>query len=578
MSYSSLYVERGVEYARSVLSGEILACLYVRLACQRFLDDLERDDLIFVEDPVHNFGILYEALQHFKGRTGNLSLLPWMAFVACNLFGLKRRETGLRKYKWSYLEVARKNAKSTFAAVVGVYMLTLDDEPGAEVYCAATTKEQAMEVFSIAHTMLEKDPDVAEQLGITMMKESIFVPTENAKFRPVTGDPPDGANPHCGIIDEYHEHSSNDAYKTLETGMGARKQALMFVITTAGKSIGGPCHKRRGEIIRILEKVTDDEVSDKTFGMVYTVEEHGDDSEEWTKREALILANPSLDESVMEDWLRDQQIAAQRETKDQPDFKTKHCNVWVGSDSPYLNMHYWRKCRVDDLTFDECVEANLCCVVATDLASKIDFCAAVTCFFEDDDKVGDENEVPMRYYYLFPEFWLPEERMRSVELYRGWEPFVNVTPGNVLDVRAVRDRLLEIDEKTTVLEFVFDNYMALGLEQEISDYTAGEIVDFRQDLAMFTPAMAEFESAVNGQRLMYAPNPVFDWMAENTTSRYHYDQKRRRPVKPDEDEGKKIDGIVAALMCVGRAMPQEDGLDDLSKWHGNKFKLPVMPA
>lgn len=207
------------QYAQDVVAGRIPACRQAIQACKRHLRDLERTKtdwpFRFDESKAERACKFIELLKHTKGKWARANRLDtdanrirlelWQCFVVCSLFGWVSKATGKRRFRRASIYVPRKNGKSIFASAVGLYMLTLDDEPGAEVYSGATTQKQAWEVFKPARQMAVKAPDFVEAVGMTVNAASLVL-EDGSKFEPVIGAPGDGASPHCAIVDEYHEH------------------------------------------------------------------------------------------------------------------------------------------------------------------------------------------------------------------------------------------------------------------------------------------------------------------------------------------------------------------------------------
>lgn len=164
------------------------------------------------------------------------------------------------------LLVPRKNGKSALAAAIGLYMLVADGEHGAEVYSGATSEKQAWEVFRPAKLMAQRSPALLSHFGLTVNAKNLHVLGNGSRFEPIIGTPGDGASPSCAIVDEYHEHPTDVLYSTMETGMGAREQPLMLVITTAGDNIAGPCYSMQQEAQAMLEGTRPD---DEMFALIY---------------------------------------------------------------------------------------------------------------------------------------------------------------------------------------------------------------------------------------------------------------------------------------------------------------------
>ena len=532
-------------YANDVRDGTIPACRYINLAVERFFKDMEREDLFFDYDKAEKFCNFCGHLPHVKGRWAQdnqkFELEAWQKFKFINLFGLYRISTGKRKYQEVLNLIPRKNGKSIDASAVALFMLTSDGEFGSEVYCGARSEKQANEVFTPAKQMLKRNSSLAKFLDLSVQKQSIFRESDNSFFQRVIGDPPDGTSPHCGIVDEYHEHKKDSVYKTFQTGMGARDNPLLYVITTAGDNINGPCHEKVQECIQILEGVLTDDHADSTLVLIYTID---DDAPEdfWKTENALRMANPNYDVSLSGDWLKKQQLQAIRSAKDQGFFKTKHLNIWVNQTEPFVNFEDWKKCGDDDLKIEDYLMHP--CVMGVDLSSRIDFTASCKCFYEDD---ADGK----RHYYLFPEFWLPEEASRE---YPAWRDYINFTEGNEIDTAAVKKNIKSDLDNYMIDEITFDPWKSAGFEQELADHGA-EITKFPQTIGQYTMPMNEFEAAIISGRLHHNNNPVMNWMLTNL----HAKRDTNGNCKPrKEDQKKKIDGMVAAIMALGRCMQTEE--------------------
>lgn len=280
------YVRIATDYCKGVVSGKIVAGELIRLACQRQLDDLERaktDKLWgyrFDKAAANRVCRFVERLPHIKGELAKrrelIRLEPWQCWILTTVFGWVRIKDGTRRFRRTYKEIARKNAKSTLSSGVGLYMEAADGEEGAEVYALATTRQQAGIVWRDAAAMVRKSPGLARRFGIEAGALAIAIASSSATFQPLPGDPGDGTNPHCAIVDEYHEHKSPTAYDAMYSGMGARAQPLMWVITTAGYNRAGPCYQLRVYATKVLKGTVSD---DSLFAAIYTL----DDADDWTE-------------------------------------------------------------------------------------------------------------------------------------------------------------------------------------------------------------------------------------------------------------------------------------------------------
>lgn len=254
------------------MAGKVLACKWVKLACRRQLKDLARQGkkafpYRFEPEKAERICRFIELLPHTKGKWAAkrelLRLSPWQKFILTTLFGWIRTKDGLRRFREAYIEVPRKNGKSIKAAGVGLYCLSADDEHGAEVYSGATSEKQAWEIFRPARLMAKRTPDLCERFGIEVNASTLAIPENGSRFEPLIGSPGDGASPSCVLIDEYHEHDSDELYDAMVTGMGAREQPITFIITTAGSNMAGPCYIKRGQVVNVLscQKGFEDEES-----------------------------------------------------------------------------------------------------------------------------------------------------------------------------------------------------------------------------------------------------------------------------------------------------------------------------
>ncbi len=356
------------QYARDVVRGKIVACQFVIQACQRHLDDLMAEKsksfrYRFDKDLAERAAKFIQLLPHTKGEWAfkrmPITLEPWQLFVVCCAFGWVNKGSRLRRFREVYTEIPRKNGKSAISAGVALYCFACDNEFGAEVYSGATTEKQAWEVFRPARLMCKRTPMLTEAFGIEVNASNMNRPEDGARFEPLIGNPGDGSSPHCAVVDEYHEHATDALYTTMLTGMGARRQPLMWAITTAGYNIEGPCYDKRREVIEMLNgSVPNDEL----FGIIYTVDE-GDD---WTDPQVLEKANPNIGVSVYREFLLSQQQRAKNHARLANVFKTKHLNIWVSARSAYFNLVSWQSCEDKSLTLEQ-FEGQPC-ILAFDLA------------------------------------------------------------------------------------------------------------------------------------------------------------------------------------------------------------------
>lgn len=560
----STYFDRALSYAQRVAEGRETAGLLERLACERFLRDLERQadaDWPYRLDVAKGSRAcrFIELLPHIKGEWAKpvlvdgrlvaqrIRLEDWQIFTDLQLFGWVHKVTGLRRFRRSYEEVARKNAKSTRAAGRLLYLLAADGEPGAHCYSAATTGEQAREVFDVARNMALREPEFLQRFGVTVGKHDITLPDVASSCKPLNaeGSTLDGLNIHGCVVDEVHAHKTRAVWDVLDSATGARSQPLICAITTAGSDRSGICYELRDHTIKVLKRVVED---DTWFGVIYTL----DDGDLWHDPAVWRKANPNLGVSVK---LDDMEAAARRAMSTpsaQANFLTKRLNVWVSSDSAWMDMQAWDRCADRTLTVDRV--AHLPCYAGLDLASKVDIAAKVLVFF---DQAEDR-------YYLIPTFWLPEravEQGRNSQ-YDGWRRsgHLQVTDGEVTDFDLIEDALRD-DARTLgdLREVPYDPWQATQLASHMLDEGL-PMVELRQTVQNMSEAMKSLEALVLQGKLVHDGNPVMTWMISNVVC--HRDAKDNIYPRKERDEN-KIDGPVAAIMALNRALANrtEESID-----------------
>lgn len=540
------YVALANQYTEDVLSGRVPACHWVKRACQRQRDDLARDwEYEFDPDKAEHICAFIELLPHIKGKWARerrrISLEPWQAFILTTVFGWVHKETGLRRFTEVYQEVARKNAKSTISAGVALYMFAADGEQGAEVYTAATTRDQAKIVFGDARLMAEREADMRSALGVDVQAHRLVVLDSASKLEPLSaeGSTLDGLNVHCAIIDELHAHKRRDVYDVIDTARGSREQSLLFCITTAGTDRSGICYERRNHACQVLDGAVVDE---RLFGIIYTLDE-GDnplDPAVWVK------ANPNFGVSVLPDDMQSAARKAEAVPSAMSNFLTKRLNVWVNADSPWMDMQAWDRCAEPGLTLEKV--KHLPCWIGLDLASKVDVAAVVRLFRDDAADL----------YYLVPTFYLPERALEvsANSQYDGWRRsgWLTVTDGEVTDYDAIEAQIERDMAELNILEVPYDPWQATQLASHLIGKGA-PMVEFRQSTGNFSEGMKTLEALVLTGKIRHDGNPMMTWMVSNTVYRPdEYENVRPRKERPEN----KIDGTVAAIMALSRAIvPQE---------------------
>lgn len=540
------YADRCHEYARQVSEGEIPACKWVRLAAERHLNDLKRKGWKYVFDPkkADRPCRFIEKLPHTKGmwasKRETIQLEDWQIFLVCCLFGWISRETGLRRFRKVLWLIPRKNGKSILAAAIGLYMLALDDEFGAEVYSGATSEQQAWEVFRPAKQIAERTPKLRERFGIEVNAKSLVVPNTGSRFAPVIGKPGDGSSPSCSIHDEYHEHQTDEQVDTMETGMGARQQPIQLIVTTAGSDMAGPCYSAVVNGRRMLDGVHDQE---ELFFVEYGI----DDSDDWATEEALKKANPNYGVSVFPELLLSRLEEAKNNARKQGTFQTKHLNQWVGARSAFFNVRKWGELENPELKIEDM--AGRPCFVGLDLASKVDIASLVHLFPPQED--GDK-------WRIFHTGYLPEETVWQTENehYHGWarDGWLLTTEGDVTDYERIRDDILSDSSIYQIEDVAYDPHQATMLVNELMSHGV-PVVEYRPTVLNFSEPMKSLDALIRSGEIEHNGDPVLTWMIANTVAKE--DAKDNVYPRKEQPEN-KIDGVVAAIMALGRAQAKQD--------------------
>ncbi|HEV7285196.1 MAG TPA: terminase large subunit, partial [Kaistia sp.] len=462
------YVGVALAYARAAVADTKgrKFCRWVRLAAKRHLDDLRRAKKDrawgYRFDPWHGNDVcdFIEKLPHVEGQwdTATIELEPAQVFWLVVVFGWRRIADGRRRFTNVYIEVARKNAKSTLTAGVVLYCFTCENEPAPYVFIGATTGAQAQKVFHPARMMAKKTPALCEAFGLQVWAKSItepgggYVQTINSK-----ASTQDGHNPHVAVLDELHAHKDRALHDVMRSAMGARKAPLLWKITTAGYSTNGVCFEQRRLVTKILEG---SRVADHYFGIIYTLDtaaDHGDgrpdddpfDEATWIK------ANPLLGVSVQLDELRG--FAAEARGSSEGEFKTKRLNVWLNAASAWLNMAKWLACADPALTWEDF--DGLDCFAGADLADCDDITALVLAAFDASGRL-----------LVKPVFYLPEAVLENATHgegedevpYRTWakEGHIRLTPGDWVDHNEIERQLEAWIERYSLRSIVGDQFAA----------------------------------------------------------------------------------------------------------------------
>ncbi|WP_139975833.1 terminase TerL endonuclease subunit [Ochrobactrum sp. CGA5] len=544
------YSQKAHQYARGVVSGAIPACKYVYQACARQLNDLDNPPAGYHFDAVRADRVcrFVELCPHIKGPAasrGDLMILePWQVFVLSTAFGWVDAD-GNRRFRRVYVEVPRGNGKSSFSSPVGLYMLALDGEAGAEVYSAATTRDQARIVFRDAQAMARKMPGYRNRFSVDVTAQAIVQLKSSSAFKALSaeGHTLDGLNIHLAIVDELHAHKNRDVYDVLETGLGKRPQSMLWMITTAGSNKHGICYEVRKFVLDVLAGHVSGEAAEAVFGIIYTIDEGDDPFSEETLRKANPNWGVSVDPKiVMQTAGKARQVATAR-----ANYLTKHLNVWVDANSALFDTEWWRKC--EDRSLDEADFTEDECVIGLDLASKIDIAARVNTYRR---LINGKA-----HYYIFPRFYLPRVAIDEDRhpMYRGWEMQgdITATAGETIDFGVIEDDIRAEAPGLNLQAVATDPWQAQQMIQNLKrDGMPAE--EYRQTVATMSEATKTLDALMREGRIHHTGNAVMNWMIGNVVG--HYDAKENVYPRKEMPQN-KIDGAVALIMSLGWFIQQE---------------------
>jgi phage terminase large subunit-like protein len=555
------HVDAANEYAAAVIAKKIPACKWIRLACKRHVADLKkakrksfpyRFDPAKAEKPCRFIELLPHTKGVWAGKQEKIKLEPWQCFKTVAIFGWVRKHDNLRRFRKVIILEPRKNAKSTWAAGVGLFMLCADDEHGAEVYSGATSEKQAWEVFRPARLMAQKTPALLSHYGLTVNASNLHILGNGSRFEPLIGKPGDGASPSCSIVDEYHEHDTDDLVDTMETGMGAREQPMSIIITTAGDNLAGPCYAALQDAQRMLDGVNENE---ELFALIYTV----DDKTDWTSELALRMANPNYDVSVRGDFLRSQQKEAINNARKVGTFKTKHLNLWVQARAAYFNIQRWNESARPKLKIEDF--ANQPCRVGLDLAAKVDIAAMEIVFRLADCNCPIARElIAEGYEYArFGKYFLPEATIEQGENehYRGWRNggWITQNDGEMIDYIEIKESILDIRDNFQLEEVAYDPHQAMMMVSELMEEGI-PVIEVRPLVLNFSEPMKQMDGLIRSRKIAHNGDPVYTWMLSNVVAK----PDAKDNVYPRKDRAEnKIDGPVAHIMVQARFMTSEGG-------------------
>lgn len=559
-----------IQYSKDCIADTRHVCQKHRWACERFLNDLKKSGTkefpyIFDEEKALRFFEWAALHKHTKGVLAGepIEFTPIQRFIFGNVYGWIQQDTGLRRFRKAYWQVARKNAKSQSLAIVGDYEMMALGEPMSEVYIGATKSMQAKIIYNEVVAMLKRCPLLKgkwhESYGVIRHPKSDSILRALSKDDGKTGD---GLNPQCGLIDEYHAHPTDEILEVINTGMVARRQPLLFIITTAGTNFGGPCYRVEYPLVeKILDPSLDFDVADY-FCMVNELDrdQEGNLIDDVKDEECWVKANPiaaTYPEGLAN--IRSKLASALESPEKMESFLTKNMNLWVNQSAmSYMDMAKWKeRGAITEIPVDTYGRSAY---VGIDLSKRIDLTAAGIILPIDVDGIF---KYVVRAHGFIPEDTVAVHEKTDKVPYRAWAKagYLTITPGDVVDYRFIEAWIHETtdDLGVNVKELCYDPYNATHFAQ---DFDAQGIitVEVRQGMRTLSePTKAFREEAYRGN-ILHEPNPLLDWAISNAVTKRDHNENI---ILDKEKSTNRIDPIAAVINAFSRArVTAEEDMSD----------------
>lgn len=536
------------KYAQDVVKGVLPAGEPVRNACSRHLRDLECGEergIVWDWPSAKRVIDYFQTVLRLNGgefEGVKFDLLPWQAFIIGSLFGWKSSD-GTRRFRVAFIETAKGSGKSPLAAGVGLYMLTADDEPRAEVYAAATKQDQAKVLFRDAVAMVQQSPALASRLDMAggVDKTNIAHIASGSFFRPISsenrGRGQSGPRPHCALLDEVHEHPTNAIVEFLRAGTKGRRQALIFMITNSGSDKESVCYDYHDYGCKVCSGAIED---DAFFAYICAIDEKDDplnDESCWGK------ANPSLGVTFGPKYLREQVTQARgMPSKQNLVLRLNFCR-WTDSDAAWIGRDQWEACET---TLDLYELRGRRCIGGLDLSSKRDLTALALCFPDDDGETAD----------IVLEFWTPKDTLADRALkdrvdYQSWADagYLHAVPGKTIQYSFVASRIAELAGWYEIGGIAYDRWKIDEFKTDLAEEDASiELFPYGQGFKDMGPAVANLEELILAKKLRVHMNPVLRWNVASLVT--EEDAAGSRKFTKAKATG-RIDGAVAMAMAVG---------------------------
>ena len=520
------------KYAEDVIQNKIVCCSNIKLACQRFQEDLNRDDLDFREDVVDRAISFISTMKHFKGKASGKRFIlePWQQFIVANIFGFYWHGTNDRRFTSSYIEVSRKNGKTALAAALCMFALIADGEDGAEVDLAANSREQAKIAFEFCFEFAKQLDPSGKYLTSHLKGIKFNVNASQLKVFAADASKLDGFNASFGLIDEYHAAKNSKVRDVIKSSMGMRQNPHLCTITTAGFDKTLPCYQLRSTAIEILHKLKED---DSMFIAIYSL----DDNDDWTDESNWIKCTPNMNVTVTQKYIREQVKSALNNPSEEVGVKTKTLNLWCDSAEVWLpDTYIVKSTRNVDLTSFQ----DELCYIGVDLSATSDL-TAVSYLVVKDGIYYFKN-----YYYL-PESCLVDNSNR--EKYRLWKNTgqLTLTSGNVTDYDYITKDMLRYQDILSIQKVGYDKWNATQWAIQATEEGL-PLEEYSQSIGNFNQPTKELERLILSGKVVIDNNEITRWCFSNV----HIKEDHNGNTKPIKTQKQmKIDGVIAMIQALG---------------------------
>lgn len=458
------------EYAQDVVDGKIIAGPPVRAACARHLRDLDRlsDRYYFDQEAANRVCSFFpDLLCHYEGQFADqpFELFQWQQFIAGSLYGWKRYDNGLRRFRRAYIETAKGSGKSPFIAGLGVYAITSDGEMGAEGYLAARKAEQALVTFRPAAEMVRRSPELSAVCDVSggNYPHNISYLKKLSFLRRTAGKGLSGPKPHIVIIDEFHEHETSETIDLLSIGVKFRQQPLVIIITNSGSDPLSPCGVEHNFAVKVAEG---DLEAESYFSYVCALDE---EDEPFHDESCWIKTNPSLPAVPGYDFIRDEIEQARGMPSKRSEKERLLFCIWTEAEDGFIERDIWISCeRRDGLGRDL---SKPPCFGGLDIGIKKDLCAGALVW--DFGMNGNGSN----HYGARLKIWTPEDTLRQKEEsdgvpYTQWveQGYITAVPGKVLRLEWVAQWIVEVMEHHNLVGIAYDPWKIDLLEDALDEY------------------------------------------------------------------------------------------------------------